>query len=535
MALARLDAGDLDMIVATLKEFTSRETPLERRLQWDTDDTCPVEAVRAMLGPDVGLHLVFLPVEYDGMGGGAYDIYRLSCEFAKIDLGLATAMLAVALGSDPIRVGCTGEQKKRWLPRIANEGLIVAYAVTEPEAGSNVQNLKTEAVPITDASGRITHYRITGVKQFISNGSIADLYTVLAKAPGGPTFFVVERNTPGLKAGKHEVKHGIRLSDTAQVLLQDVVVPAENLVGDAEGNGLKQANEVFGFTRLMVAGFGLGAGLASLEKAIAYSKQRRQMGTLLCEKQGFTHKLLVPNSVRLAAARAYIEYVSDLLDSGSEDRQLEGAVAKFMATEYGNIAADDAVQALGGYGYCVDFEVEKIRRDARILRIYEGTSEIMQNIIGVFRMRQSVKSKGEFYGAMAAEAGPMVDCGGPAVAKAARFLSEAVNLAFHEKLMKQQHALFEIATSMAEVEMAVALVRAASKGTGLLKAQARVYASDVALSTVTRLMKLFTASGVLTAVQLEELGVAADISGVVAMQSGRLQDMDFIAKEITGQ
>jgi len=533
MALARLDAGDLDLIVSTLKEFTAREATLEQRLQWDTSDTCPVDVVRAMLGPDVGLHLVFLPVEYDGMGGGAYDIYRLSCEFAKIDLGLATAMLAVALGSDPIRVGCTPEQKRRWLPRIANEGLIVAYAVTEPEAGSNVQNLKTEAVPVTGPDGRVTHYRLTGVKQFISNGSIADLYTVLAKAPGGPTFFVVERNTPGLKAGKHEIKHGIRLSDTAQVLLQDVVVPADHLVGDAEGNGLKQANEVFGFTRLMVAGFGLGAGLASLQKAIAYSKQRRQMGTLLCEKQGFTHKLLVPNSVRLAGAQAYIEYVADLLDSGSEDRQVEGAVAKLTATEYGNIAADDAVQALGGYGYCVDFEVEKIRRDARILRIYEGTSEIMQNIIGVFRMRQNVKTKGAFYNSMATDVEPFIDCGGPAAAKAARFLSEAVNLAFHEKLIRQQYALFEIATTMAEVEVAVALVKAASKGNALLKAQSRVFASDVALAATSRLLKLFSASSVLSAVQFEELSVLGNLSEAVAMQAGRVADMDFIAAEIT--
>jgi alkylation response protein AidB-like acyl-CoA dehydrogenase len=111
--LARLDPGDLDLVVSTLKEFTGRETPLDRRLRWDEADTCPVEAVRAMLGPEVGLHLVFLPEEYGGMGGGAYDIYRLSCEFAKIDLGLATSMLAVALGTDPLRVGCTVGQKQR--------------------------------------------------------------------------------------------------------------------------------------------------------------------------------------------------------------------------------------------------------------------------------------------------------------------------------------------------------------------------------------------------------------------------------------
>src|SRR5512139_3543449 len=173
MQLKRLDEGDIDLIVGTLQEFTTREAPLDRRLKWDESDTCPVDVVRAMLGPDVGLHLVFLPAEYGGMGGGAYDVYRLSQEFAKIDLGLATAMLAVALGTDPIRVGCTHEQKTKWITKIAEQGLVVAYGVTEPEAGSNVQSLKTEATPISDADGRVTHYRLTGIKQFISNVSIA--------------------------------------------------------------------------------------------------------------------------------------------------------------------------------------------------------------------------------------------------------------------------------------------------------------------------------------------------------------------------
>jgi len=534
MSLTRLEAGDLDLIVDTLKEFTDRYSPLEQRLRWDGSDTCPVEVVRGMLSPEVGLHLTFLPAEYGGMGGGAYDIYRLSCEFAKIDLGLATSMLAVALGSDPIRVGCTTAQRERWLGRIANEGLIVAYAVTEPEAGSNVQNIHTVAERITDAGGNVTHYRITGTKQFISNGSIADLYTVLAKAPDGPTFFIVERNTPGLSAGKHEIKHGIRLSDTAQVIFEDVVVPADQRVGEREGDGLKQANEVFGFTRLMVAGFGLGAGVAALDKAIAYSKQRRQMGTLLCEKQGFTHKLLVPNSVRLAAARAYIEHVAELLDSGMEDRQVEGAIAKFFATEVGNVAADDAVQALGGYGYTVDYEVEKIRRDIRILRIYEGTSEILQNIVGLYRVRESVKSKGRYYEALADEVQPFIDSGGPAVARAARFLSKAADLVFREKLMRQQYALFECATSITEVETALALVRAAERsGDALTKAQARVWASEVALSVPTRLLKLFSASEVLDPAAFEAFQAAADLPGAVALQAGRLADMDFIARAIT--
>ncbi len=533
--LNRLDAADIDLIVKTMKEFTGREAPLERRLKWDESDTCPTDIVRAMLGPDVGLHLVFLPAEYGGMGGGAYDIYRLSMEFAKVDLGLATAMLAVALGTDPIRVGCTHAQKLKWIPRIAEEGLIVAYGVTEPEAGSNIQNLKTEAARITGPDGQVTHYRLNGVKQFISNGSIANLYTILAKAPGGPTFFVVERNTPGLTPGRHEIKHGIRLSDTAQVLLQDVVIPAGNIVGEREGDGLKQANEVFGFTRLMVAAFGLGAGLAALEKAIAYSIQRRQFGTFLAEKQGFTHKLLVPDSVRLAAARAYIEYVADLLDGGTTDRQVEGSVAKLFATEAGNVAADHAVQALGGYGYCVDFEVEKIRRDARILTIYEGTSEIQQSIIGIFRMREAVRSKGQFYTRMADDVEVFADAGGPAVARAARFLADASQTAFRAKLVRQQHVAFEFATAMADVETAVALSRAAGRtGDDLLNAQSRIWASQVALAVPARILAALSASDRLAADDFSRLRQLGDLDGAIALQSGRLADMNFVAERITG-
>jgi alkylation response protein AidB-like acyl-CoA dehydrogenase len=532
----RLDPEDLDLVINTLREFTDREAPLDKRLRWDETDVCPEDVVRAMLGPEVGLHLVFLPAELDGMGGGAYDVYRLSCEFAKIDLGLATAMLAVALGTDPIRVGCTDEQQAKWIPRIANEGLIVAYGVTEPEAGSNVQNVKTEAERITDANGRVTHYRLNGVKQFISNGSIADLYTILAKAPGGPTFFVIERKTPGLSPGKHEIKHGIRLSDTAQVLLQDVVIPAENIVGDREGQGLKQANEVFGYTRLMVAAFGLGAGLSALDKAIAFSKERKQFGTYLCEKQGFTHKLLVPNSVRLAAAQAYIEYVADLLDSSGEDRQIEGSVAKLFASEVGNLAADDAVQALGGYGYCVDFEVEKIRRDARILKIYEGTSEIQQNIIGIFRIRENVRSKGRFYSEMAAGIEGLNEVGGPAAARAARFLAEAASVAFRAKLTHQQHAVFEFALAMTEVETAIALSRAAARsGAPLMQAQARVWASDVALSAPARVLKLMAAAGSIAHADFARLTDLGDLNGALALQAGRLADMDLIARTITAR
>jgi alkylation response protein AidB-like acyl-CoA dehydrogenase len=531
MDLKRLDTQDLEMILGTLRDFAEKEMPFATRLDWDRKDICPEHIVRALMGPEVGLHLTLIPAAYDGMGAGHYDIYRLCAEFAKIDVGLATAMLAVALGMDPIRVGCTHEQKLNWMRRVANEGLVVAYGVTEPEAGSNVEALKTKAERITDASGSITHYKLNGVKQFISNGGIADLLTVLAKAPDGPTFFVVERGTPGLSPGKQEEKHGIRLSNTSQVILEDVVIPASNIVGTKEGEGIKQSNEVFGFTRLMVAGLGYGVGIGALEKAIAYSKERKQFGTFLADKQGYTHKLIVPNAMRLAAAKAFIEYTAELLDSGDGmDRQVEGSVAKLFATEAGNKAAEDAIQAHGGYGYCAEYEVEKMKRDARILTIYEGTSEIQQNIIGVNRMRQNVKSKGGFYNGLADGIAGLENTGGPIAAKALTFLSQASQLAFKSKLTRNQHGLMEMALAMVEAETAAALCqRAAKTGDELEQCLSRLWAKEVASSIPTRMVRLFSSAGVLSAEQLDELIAQADLPGAARASQGAMADMDKAA------
>ena len=227
-------------------------------------------------------------------------------------------------------------QKEKYIGRIAEEGLVVAYGVTEPEAGSNVQSLKTKADRVLDDDGNIKGYKINGQKQFITNGGVSDLYTILAEAPDGPTFFIVEAGTEGLTPGKHEDKHGIRASDTCPLTLEDMYVPVELLIGGVEGQGIKQANEVFGYTRLMVATFGLGCGMAALERAVNYSKERVQFGTTLAEKQGYTHKLLVPHAVQLEAVRAFIEETGRRLDTDEEDLQVEGSIAKWFATEAGD-------------------------------------------------------------------------------------------------------------------------------------------------------------------------------------------------------
>ena len=174
----------------------------------------------------------------------------------------------------------------------------MAYAVTEPGAGSNLAALKTKAEPVTDAQGNITGYKITGNKQFISTGGYADIVTVLANTPEGPSFFIVEKGAKGFQQHKGEEKHGIRASNTSPLTFDDVYVPIENLIGGVPGMGLKQANQVFGYTRLMVACMALGAGQAALDIAIPYAKERIQFGTPLSEKQGYTHKLIVPNAVR---------------------------------------------------------------------------------------------------------------------------------------------------------------------------------------------------------------------------------------------
>src|SRR5690349_20120517 len=239
---------------------------------------------------------------------------------ARIYLGIATGILATFLGSDPITVGGTAAQKAFWMGRIADEGLLVAYGATEPQAGSDLGSLTTRADPIEE-NGQVTGYKIYGRKQWISNGGVAQIYTILANAPGGPSWFVVERDAPGFTQGKPEDKHGIRASNTAALFLDDVYVPADRLVGGVEGQGLAQAQAVFGYTRLMVGSFGLGGGWAALERAIRYGQSRVQGGALLSTKQAYTHKLLVPNAVRLEAARAYIEWVAERIDGGDPEQQ----------------------------------------------------------------------------------------------------------------------------------------------------------------------------------------------------------------------
>ena len=529
-----IDRENLDLILSTLRDYAERELKPERLLELDRLNEFP-EEVHRELYRDLGLHLLFIPEEFGGMGGGANEIYRVSEVMARIDLGIATGVLATFLGSDPITVGGTPEQKQRWMGRIAEEGLLVAYGATEPQAGSDLTSLKTTATP-TVHEGRPC-YVLNGRKQWISNGGVAAMWTILANAPKGASWFVVERGTPGLVPGKHEDKHGIRASNTTPLFLDDVIVPAENLVGGVEGQGLSQAQAVFGYTRLMVAAFGLGGGWSALERAIRYSQERTVGGGPLMRKQGFTHKLLVPNAVRLEAARAYIEWTAERIDAGEPDLATEGAIAKLLATEAGNRAAEDAIQALGGNGYTREYMVEKIKRDVRITTIYEGTSEILEWTTARDRWQLHLKSRGAHYADWAQRMERLHaerrDVGAADAAMTLRTLAAILERCRLDKLTRHQHVLFRLGDLVAQAEgAAVFAQRAAAAPTTAIPlppateaAMSRVFAREAVARVAFEGARWAMAAG-----QSDPGFVASlDWNRVLAGQKGGIEDMDLVA------
>ncbi len=544
------DKETLDLTLESLKDFAASRLPEKKILELDAQEEFPVEIVREMCGPGLGIQLLFIPEEFEGMGGGAFDIYRVCEELARVDLGVATGVLATFLGSDPIVFGGTYEQKKLWLTRIGQEGLLMAYGATEPEAGSDLAALRTVADPVMQ-DGKVTGYKITGNKQWISNGGYADLYSVLARAPGGPTWFVVEKDTPGLSHGKPEDKHGIRGSNTATVSLEGVYVDAERLVGEKEGLGLIQAQLVFGYTRLMVAAFGLGAGWAALDRAIPYSMGRIQGGAPLSEKQGYTHKLIVPNAVLLETGRAYIEETAERIDSEEGNLNTEGAIAKYLATEAGNFAADASIQALGGYGYTHEYVVEKIKRDVRITRIYEGTSEIMEMTICRDRWQIHLKTHGGFYHDQARQMEDLHkknnQVGANVVGYCMHGLAELLELARLQRLTRYQHILFRLGELIAHAEGAASLARRAARAAdGGLNPKAHARFNPETLAALSRIAARNTAmrivcegarwiGGLVSESEAVNLEKKSFIPQIYRAQSGLIQDMDYVADVLYGR
>src|SRR5579872_6946581 len=543
----------LKLSLKSLRDFAKKRLPDENLIELDERDECPLDIVRYMCDPDrLGIQLLFIPEEYGGLGGGAFDVYCICEEMARIDLGIATAVLATFLGSDPITVGATPEQKKNWLSRIASEGLLFAYGATEPEAGSDLGALKTTADPVLQ-EGRVAGYKINGNKQWISNGGIADAYTVLANTPAGPSWFVVEKDTKGFTHDEPENKHGIRLSNTAALAFNDVYVDADRLLGGVEGQGLNQAQAVFGYTRLMVAAFGLGAGWAALDRAIPYSTKRIQAGAPLSEKQGYTHKLIVPHVLRLEAARSYIEETAERIDAGEGSLNTEGAIAKYMASEAGNAAAEASIQALGGYGYTHEYMVEKISRDVRITTIYEGTSEIMEMTIARDRWQLHLKTRGQHYHNQAKifeelhTHHPQV--GADTAALALHALADVTEKARVARLTRYQHVLLRLGELMAYAESAGSLARRAALmaenklnekanrrfDATCLAAISRIFAREAAFKVAEEGLRWVVGGAGVTSAELPAFEISIGVPAIHRAQAALISDLDFVADVIYGR
>jgi len=537
-----LDASTLKMVLDTLKEYAARNLTPAILADLDDKNEFPVQIMKDLYDENkVGIHLLLLPEEYGGLGGNTYDIYR-GCEvLSSIDLGLCTSVFVTFLGIDPLLIGGTEEQKKKWITRFTKAGALVAYGATEAAAGSDLLHLQTRAERIMEGD-KIVGYSITGSKQWITNGGVAAAYTILARTPKGVSWFIVEKGTKGLIADKHENKHGIRLSNTTALSLNKVTVPAENLVGGVEGKGMRQAQAVFGYSRIMVAGMALGAGWEAVKHAIRYSQVRKVYGGLLREKQGFMHKLIVPFAAQLEACRAFIEESAARLDGGEIGLQTEGAIAKYLTSETANRAADAAIQAFGGNGYSKEFPVEKIKRDVKITCIYEGTSEVLQ--ITIFRKRwlENINADMKRYDHIAEEldalAGKAPAVGAGAAAAGLRALSEVFNACYEEKLTRHQAVIFKLGELIAYAETAAAFCRAAAKDEYSeavafdregWQALSRIHARQAAAWIASEGMRLVAGTSDADTAGLVD---SLNLKKIAAVQKGASNDMDLAARKL---
>ena len=331
---------------------------------------------------------IYLPEAYGGMGGGIMEMCLVTEELSRACGGIALGYAGTGLGTLPILLHGSEEQKKKYLPAIASGKRLAAFCITEAEAGSDAGSIKTTARKEGDK------YILNGTKQWITNAGEAEIYTVIAltdKAKGvrGASAFIVEKGTKGMEFGKKEKKMGIRASATREVIFTDCEVPAENLIS-REGMGFIVAMKTLDTSRPGVAAQAVGIAQGALDHALDYARTRVQFGAPISSFQAIQH-MLADMGTQVEAARALTYSVARLVDSGAKSVSKESAMAKLFASDVAMKVAVDAVQILGGYGYMRDYPVEKFMRDAKITQIYEGTNQIQRNVIAANMIKETLK------------------------------------------------------------------------------------------------------------------------------------------------
>lgn len=356
-------------------------------LKYDEEGIFPEDIVKILADSD--LCGVYIPEEYGGLGGGVFEMSLVVEELSRACGGIVLAFAGTGLGTFPIILFGTDDQKRKYLPDIAAGKRLAAFALTEANAGSDAAGIQTVATP---EDGQ---YVLNGTKQWITNGGEADIYIVVActnreKGARGFSAFIVERGTPGFTFGKKENKMGIRASVTRELVFDNCRIPKENLLS-REGMGFIVAMKTLDRTRPGVASQALGIAQGAFEAALRYSRERVQFGQPISSFQAIQH-MLADMAIQIEAARCLIYQTCRHIDGGARDISKEAAMSKVFASDMAMKVTIDAVQILGGYGYMKEYPVEKMMRDAKITQIYEGTNQIQRNVIALELIKQASKA-----------------------------------------------------------------------------------------------------------------------------------------------
>ena len=354
----------------------ARERIEPRAAEIDRTAKYPWDVVDLFRSHDV--FAVAFPPEYGGVSGSALTLAMVIEEVAKVCATSSLLLAVQALGGYPILLGGSEAQRREFLPRLASGELISAYALSEPDAGSDPAAMRTRARRDGDA------YVLNGSKMWITNGSVADLIVVFAvtdpeRGSRGISAFLVDGESEGLERRPIHGKLGIRGSDTAELSFRSCRVPAARLLGQ-EGDGFRIAMGVLDRSRPQIGAQALGIGAGALERAVAYAKERRQFGRPIAEFQGLQF-MLADMAVQLEASRQLVHAACRAIDEKQEGVTRLAAMAKLMASDTAMRVTTDAVQVLGGYGYVNEFPLERMMRDAKITQIYEGTNQIQRVVI----------------------------------------------------------------------------------------------------------------------------------------------------------
>ena len=358
------------------------------RAELDEHNKFPTDIMKAIAQAD--LFGIYIPEEYGGLGKKSLDLYIAVEELSKACLGVSTSYAANALGTYPILLYGSDAQKKKYLPDIAAGKQLVAFGLTEANAGSDASGIQTTAKLVG------SEYVLNGTKQWITNGGEAGIYTVIAltdksKGARGASAFIVEKGTPGFTFGKKENKMGIRASSTTELIFNNCRIPKENLIA-REGMGFIVAMKTLDSSRAGVGAQGVGVAQGAIDECIKFAKGRIQFGQPITSFQAIQH-MLADMQTQTEAARSLVYAVARMMDNGAKDFSRASAMAKLFATDTAMRVTIDAVQVMGGSGYMKEYPVEKMMRDAKILQIYEGTNQVQRNVIALDMIREANKIK----------------------------------------------------------------------------------------------------------------------------------------------